>query len=111
MNGIDRKTGKSLSGIEHLKQSVNDILTTPKGSRVMRREYGSDLFKLIDRPINSDWLVDAYSAVAEALNRWEPRLKVSKVYAEQVNNGKIEIIIEGKYLPDGSPITIDGIII
>ena len=31
----------NLNDMEHLKQSVRDILTTPLASRVMRREYGS----------------------------------------------------------------------
>ena len=47
MTGMDRETGKSLSGIEHLRQSIRDILTTPIGSRVMRRDYGSRLFELL----------------------------------------------------------------
>ncbi len=55
MRGMSNKTGKELEGIEHLKQSIIDILTTPIGSRIMRREYGSRLFELIDRPINRDF--------------------------------------------------------
>jgi phage baseplate assembly protein W len=53
MIGVNNRTGKALDGMEHLKQSVQDILTTPLGTRVMRREYGSRLFELIDAPINS----------------------------------------------------------
>ncbi len=39
MRGMNANTGKELEGIEHLKQSIIDILTTPIGSRVMRRDY------------------------------------------------------------------------
>lgn len=39
MNGISATTGRPLSGIDHLRQSIRDILTTPIGSRVMRRLY------------------------------------------------------------------------
>ncbi|RDH41594.1 phage baseplate protein, partial [Zooshikella ganghwensis] len=28
MHGIENQTGKTLSGIDHLKQSITDILTT-----------------------------------------------------------------------------------
>ncbi len=52
MRGTDANTGKALSGLEHLRQSVRDILTTPIGTRVMRREYGSQLYALIDAPLN-----------------------------------------------------------
>ena len=40
-HGMNKVSGKPLLGIEHLKQSIIDILTTPIRIRVMRREYGS----------------------------------------------------------------------
>lgn len=54
MRGMDAKTGKVLEGIDHLKQSIIDILTTPVNSRIMRRSYGSRLLELVDKPINRD---------------------------------------------------------
>jgi hypothetical protein len=48
MKERDKETRKALEGIDHLKQSIIDILTTPIGSRVMRRDYGSRLFELVD---------------------------------------------------------------
>ena len=53
MSGMDRNTGRTLDGDAHLAQSIGDILTTPLGSRVMRRDYGSMLFELIDQPLNA----------------------------------------------------------
>lgn len=50
MIGIDSGTGRYLHGNEHLRQSVTDILSTPVGSRVLLREYGSRLFSLLDNP-------------------------------------------------------------
>ena len=37
---MNRNTGKAITGVAHLTQSVADILLTPIGSRVMRRGYG-----------------------------------------------------------------------
>lgn len=48
--GMNRDTGQTLTDSEHISQSVRDILITPVGSRVMRREYGSLLSALIDQP-------------------------------------------------------------
>lgn len=48
--GMNSQTGLSISEAEHIRQSVRDILVTPIGSRVMRREYGSLLAAMIDRP-------------------------------------------------------------
>ncbi len=112
MIGIDKTTGKALSGLNHLKQSIIDILTTPIGSRVMRREYGSRLPRLVDAPLNSSTLVDLYSATAEALLRWEPRFKLMSVSAATAQStGKIELNLTGEYLPDGKTITLEGIIL
>lgn len=48
MLGINAQTGQPLSGIDHLRQSIRDILTTRSGMRVMRRDYGSRLPALVD---------------------------------------------------------------
>ncbi|MEW7978507.1 MAG: GPW/gp25 family protein [Candidatus Sedimenticola endophacoides] len=52
MQGMHAITGQHLAGEAHLRQSIIDILTTPLGTRVMRRDYGSRLFELVDAPIN-----------------------------------------------------------
>lgn len=111
MQGTDRYTGQPLSGIDHLQQSIRDILMTPVGSRVMRRDYGSRLFDLLDSPLNGAGLVALYGATAEALRRWEPRIKVRRVQAESVAPGQVTITVEGDYLPDGQPVKLEGIVI
>lgn len=111
MVGLSREYGKSLFGIEHLRQSIIDILTTPIGSRVMRRDYGSRLYELVDAPINRETIVEIYSATAQALTKWEPRILVKRVVIESAKSGEIILSIEGKYLPNKSDITLDGIAI
>lgn len=106
---MDAKTGKELEGLEHLKQSIIDILTTPIGSRVMRREYGSRLFELVDRPINRDFTLEIYAAVAEALQKWETRFKLEKVKITEVKEGKVTIALEGIYTSNGEKIRFDGV--
>lgn len=54
MRGMNDRTGKHNDGFEYLKQRIRDILSTPLGSRVMRRHYGSELFKrIVTRPMAS----------------------------------------------------------
>lgn len=109
MRGMDGNTGGALDGIGHLRQSVRDILTTPQGSRVLRREYGSRLFELIDAPTNLSLRMDLIAATADALGRWEPRLRVDSVAVSMPRPGVVELSVTGRYLPDGRPVTIDGI--
>lgn len=111
MNGTDANTGKLLDGLAHLQQSIRDILTTPIGSRVMRRDYGSRLPRLVDAPMNRATLIDLYAATAEALLTWEPRFSVQQVVAVSAAPGRVELMVTGEYLPDGQQVTIDGIVV
>lgn len=79
MHGVNRLTGKRLSGDAHLRQSVSDILNTPIGSRVLVRDYGSDLPELVDSPRDDLLRLRVIAATASALSRWEPRILISRV--------------------------------
>ena len=113
--GLNPTTGRARGGLDHLRASIQDILTTPLGSRVMRRTYGSRLFELIDSNLNALTLAQMYAAVADALAKWEPRLKVTHVQASaaigDVAAGKIAIDIVGEYLPDGQSVTLEGLLV
>ncbi|WP_341822218.1 GPW/gp25 family protein [Wolbachia endosymbiont (group A) of Clivina fossor] len=111
MRGMNASTGKELEGIEHLKQSIIDILTTPIGSRIMRRNYGSRLFELVDKPINRDFTLEIYAATAGALEKWEKRFKLEKVKITEVKEGKVTIALEGIYTPNGENIHFEGIVV
>lgn len=84
--GMNAQTGKSLDGIDHIKQSITDILATPTGTRIMRREYGSALPFLIDKPLNNATLLQCYAATAIALALYEPRIRLESVNAEIKEN-------------------------
>ncbi len=79
MIGMDAATGRPLAGDAHLAQSCADILTTPIGTRVMRRDYGSAIFELIDQPHNRLTRMRIVAATAVALARWEPRIALTRV--------------------------------
>lgn len=101
LTGLNRTTGQPLSGYEHLKQSITDILTTPVGSRVMRPEYGSHLPRMADLPVNKGWISAVQAEIARSIGRWEPRLKLSRVNVVAVVNGRVDMVIYGDYLGEG----------
>ena len=114
MIGINNKTGKHITGIEYLRQRITDVLTTPIGTRVMRRDYGSRLFDLIDAPITKMTVINYYAATAEALSKPINGIhdfKLTKVYVSRVSIGRLQIDIDGFYLPDMKKIKLEGIII
>lgn len=97
MRGMDAATGRTIAGESHLRQSIADILTTPLGSRVMRRDYGSLLPELIDQPFNGATRVQLFGATAMALMRWEPRLRLTRVGIEVGGSpGEFVVQIEGR---------------
>lgn len=97
LTGVNRESGRPLSGYEHLKQSITDILTTPVGSRVMRPEYGSHLPRMVDLPVNKGWISAVQAEIARSLGRWEPRLKLSRVSVRAVIDGRVDMVIHGEY--------------
>jgi phage baseplate assembly protein W len=112
MAGMSRTAGTALGGFDHLKQSIEDILTTPVGSRVHRRDYGSRLPRLVDRPINNSLVAELVAATAEALDRWEPRLRLEQIKIDSVSEaGRIELSLVGYYLLNGERIQIEGLVI
>lgn len=97
VTGMNANTGRTISGKAHLRQSIADILTTPIGSRVMRRNYGSYLFELIDQAANDVGRLRLMAATADALIRWEPRLRLNKITIATQFNGETNIEIKGLY--------------
>ncbi len=89
--GVGTSTSISRSdGIQHVVQSIQQILGTAKGERVMLRDFGSRLHTLVFEPNDPDIRVLADHYVREALEKWEPRVILDRVYTEQ-DGPKLEI--------------------
>ena len=91
---MNRDTGRAIEEADHIRQSIRDILTTPIGSRVMRRDYGSLLPELIDQPLNGATLLKAYAATVLALLKWEPRLRITRVRFGADAAGQLTVDLE-----------------
>lgn len=108
-SGMSVINGEPLDGQDHLIQSIVDILSTPIGTRVMRREYGSALFEKIDRPMNDELLVDIFADVAIALDRWEPRFRLKHMSVSVVEAGRFTLDLVGTWLRTGETLTFEGL--
>jgi len=105
MLGMNVLTGAPISGDAHLIQSIGDILSTPIGTRVMLRDYGSALFELIDAPFNPATRLRMYAATAVALQKWEPRIALTgvSIVPDAETPGAFEITLEGNRTDSPSP--------
>ncbi|MCE1059119.1 GPW/gp25 family protein [Pseudomonas alloputida] len=108
MIGLDRRTGQPLTGLDHLKQSIEDILTTPLNSRRMKPEYGSNLRRFVDLPVNEGWKSAVQAEVARALGRWEPRLQLERVQVVSVVGGQIGLQLTGQYLGNAAVVEVSA---
>lgn len=77
--GMNQNKGRSITDNDHIKQSIQDIILTPVGSRIQRREYGSMLFYLLDEPNDSTTQLKIMSAVVMALTQFEPRIHIDNI--------------------------------
>ena len=93
--GMNRNNGRAISDIEHIRQSVSDILNTPTGSRVMRRDYGSHLSSLIDQPQSPALRLQVMAACYMAILKWEPRINITAITFEGHFNGKMVVELTG----------------
>jgi phage baseplate assembly protein W len=98
---ISRENGKPLTEIEHIKQSLADLISTPIGSRIMRRDYGTQLANLIDQPTSEVLYLKCYSTIYLAVLRWEPRIEISKIFISSQEQGKQVLDIEAVLTQSG----------
>lgn len=95
---MDRYTGRRLDPRTpaYLEQAITDVLMTPIGSRQMLRAYGSNLFDLIDQPMNPVTVQKIYAATATALRRWLPIVRLTRVQFERLGPGRGRLRLFGR---------------
>lgn len=111
MQGLNATTGEIVADLDHLRQSVRDILATPVGSRVLRRDYGSRIPELVDRPFTQALQLEIIAETVGAILKWEPRIEVDEVKLVSHAPGEVVISMSGLYLPNGREIHVDGVLV
>ncbi|ENG2947168.1 GPW/gp25 family protein [Enterobacter cloacae] len=104
---MNSQTGLSISEVEHIRQSVRDILVTPVGSHVIRREYGSFLYALTDQPQTPALRLQIMVAYYSAIQKWEPRVSLTTITFERSEtDGGLYVDITGTRSVNGQPFSI-----
>ncbi|EPE4184514.1 GPW/gp25 family protein [Yersinia enterocolitica] len=104
--GMNRNSGLHIDDIDHIRQSISDILATPQGSRVMRRDYGSLLSTLIDQPQNPALHLKMMAAVYGAVMRWEPRVTLSAITITTQKDGQMIVDLTGSRTDSDSRLSL-----
>jgi uncharacterized protein len=98
--GIDAETGGTISGWDHVEQSLRDIFFTRFGERIMREHYGSFIPALLGRNISTREIAPVFAAISSAIEQWEPRFLVTEIAPISAGrDGKLKLYIVGEYRP------------
>jgi hypothetical protein len=109
--GIDRETGGTITGWEHVLQSLQDIFTTRFGERIMREWYGSNVSNLLGRNIVPREVTGYFQELLAPIEQWEPRFRVVQIMALKVTrDGQFHFYIDGEYRPRATygDFTVEG---
>lgn len=100
--GVDRNTGRPLSGWAHVAQSLGVIFTTHFGSRVARRWFGSLIPSLLGENLTPRTTLRFYTAIYASLE-FEPRFALTRIRvlssADDLRLGSLRVELEGMYRP------------
>ncbi len=92
-------TGKLQSLEDNIKQSIECLLRTAKGERVLNRSFGTNLYKLMDQPINlvkNKVLMEVLASIKEFETRIE-NVEVS-IYKSPNNSEAVgNLIVDVSY--------------
>jgi phage baseplate assembly protein W len=93
---LDSKGAIELSEYEQdIREAVWIILSTAKGERVMRPDFGCGIHDYVFASVNTANIALIESSVREALTTWEPRIEIQQVNVstENIDNGQLMISI------------------
>jgi uncharacterized protein len=84
------------SGHDEIEAAMRMILLTVPGERVMRPEFGCRAWDYLFQSLNANTLGMMETAVEEALRRWEPRVIVESVTANEdpEREGGVAVVVE-----------------
>jgi hypothetical protein len=79
-----------------VRESIRLVLTTAKGERVMRPDFGCGIHEFAFETVNTTTLSLVEQSVTDALRRWEPRIEVEAVEASaaELSRGYLSISID-----------------
>jgi len=85
----------STSGEEDIRRSLEILLTTARGERVMLPEYGCNLEELLFEPINTGLQTLLFERINTAILYYEPRIETEniKLITDRVTEGVVLIEI------------------
>ena len=93
-------------GKEDIEQAIRILLGTPRGSRVMRPDFGCGIHELVFQPMNASTLGEIEQSIREAIVRYEPRVTLEELVvrpSEKDPRGQLDIDVKYRIRATNSP--------
>lgn len=99
--GIDAVTGATLTGWDHVLQSLRDVFLTSFGERWHREFYGSMVPAALGRNITRAEMLPVMASITAAVEQFEPRFQIVDVAVDgdEARGGRLGVTLRGFYLP------------
>ena len=88
---------KMLSDVEDIQSSLEILLTTRPGERVMRPDYGCNLDELLFEPLTTTFKTYIKDLVSTAILYYEPRIEVNNIELDDTGELEGRIVISIDY--------------
>jgi phage baseplate assembly protein W len=86
-----------VGGPEDIDRSIAMVLSTAKGERLMRPEFGCAIWDQLFEPINANTLGLMAQGVRDAIGQWEPRVELEDVTTTPDQDGQGKVLIDITY--------------
>ena len=96
MATLNIHTGEQIDGDAEVFQSLGVLFRSDVGCLLLDREYGSELPRMIDSPIDGSTELQLFSAVADCVDKYEPRFQLERVTIEDVRSNGLGISVSGQ---------------
>jgi phage baseplate assembly protein W len=85
-----------LSDVDDIQSSLEILLTTRPGERVMRPDYGCNLDELVFEPLTTTFKTYIKDLISTAILYYEPRIEVNSIELDDTGEleGRILIVID-----------------
>ncbi len=79
---------------EAVKSALRNLLKTPQGTRPFRPDYGVNLLRYLFEPATYATEVSINKEIAEAIQRFEPRVQLIAIESKVKENEGIDVTIQ-----------------
>ena len=95
LNQQDNLVDSKVYDLEAIYQSIHNIISTEKGQRLFLPEFGVNLWQYLFEPMTDAIVFQVYLEIYEAIEIWEPRVKLSNksTYEPNYENHTIDLNI------------------